>query len=404
MRKFIIILLLSSIAQAADTKLTGLTELTSIADADLIYVVDDPSGTPLSKKITVLNLFDTIDTFAELNTIVADKTLVNEEDAVTWDALATFGLGITITTGDPFTFGVVRWDNGSDLIDGEQIAADTIDNDSIDWGDMTDLTTDGAVVWGNIAEGELANSSVVSADIKDGDIAAADIGTNAVQADELDVSDVSDNIAGDIAAGELTDDSVLFADLDDDGNYGPFTGAWDWTGGTLEIPNAESTDAALTAMGMIHIRGDEDRISAHVGTGGEVAGEVTLSVLSMVSVSFDPGLWYDSDSQVFLFEVHADKFPNGIIIDEWKVSCNVDPDVEMNANIGYADTWFDAADPNLVDVIDTTAGVSSEDTDANINSGNAIAAGKCLFLYFDADPEGTAVQMNFTVLFHAEED
>lgn len=40
----------------ADQKLTELTNLATIADADLIYVVDDPSGSPTSKKITRLNL------------------------------------------------------------------------------------------------------------------------------------------------------------------------------------------------------------------------------------------------------------------------------------------------------------------------------------------------------------
>jgi hypothetical protein len=73
--------------------------------------------------------------------------------------------GITIDTGGNLTLGSTRWDNGSDAIDGEQIAADTIDNDSIDWADMTDLTTDGAVVWGNITAGELADDSIVDADI-----------------------------------------------------------------------------------------------------------------------------------------------------------------------------------------------------------------------------------------------
>jgi hypothetical protein len=83
-----------------------------------------------------------LDTFAELDAQIADKTLVNEEDAVTWDALGTFNLGITIAAGDPLMLGAVRWDNGSNKIDGEQIANDTIDDDSIDFSNVTgaDLT------------------------------------------------------------------------------------------------------------------------------------------------------------------------------------------------------------------------------------------------------------------------
>lgn len=40
----------------ADTKITDLTALTSAADADIIPIVDDPSGTPVTKKITKANL------------------------------------------------------------------------------------------------------------------------------------------------------------------------------------------------------------------------------------------------------------------------------------------------------------------------------------------------------------
>lgn len=40
----------------ADTKITALSELTSVDDSDVIAIVDDPSGTPTSKKITKKNL------------------------------------------------------------------------------------------------------------------------------------------------------------------------------------------------------------------------------------------------------------------------------------------------------------------------------------------------------------
>ena len=40
----------------ADTKVTGLDALTVPADVDLLYIVDDPAGLPIGKKITVGNL------------------------------------------------------------------------------------------------------------------------------------------------------------------------------------------------------------------------------------------------------------------------------------------------------------------------------------------------------------
>lgn len=39
----------------ADQKLTALTAITSVSDDDLMYIVDDPGGSPLSRKITALD-------------------------------------------------------------------------------------------------------------------------------------------------------------------------------------------------------------------------------------------------------------------------------------------------------------------------------------------------------------
>jgi len=40
----------------ADKKLTQLDELTSVSSSDLMLVIDDPAGTPTSKKATVQNI------------------------------------------------------------------------------------------------------------------------------------------------------------------------------------------------------------------------------------------------------------------------------------------------------------------------------------------------------------
>jgi len=173
--------------------------------------------------------------------------------------------------------------------------------------------------------------------------------------------------------------------------------------GSVVMPFDESTDAALTVDGEMHIRGDEDRISYDMGAGGEVAGEVTKSVLYQVCLSVDPGSWYDSDTELFIMEVDDSVYPNGIIIDEWKLSCNIDPDVEIDADLRYADAWIGLANPNDIDEIDTATGTSTENTDANINSGAAVAADKVIYIGFDADPEGTCVQMHFEMIFHAVE-
>ena len=52
----------------ADKKITQLTELgDALASVDLFHVVDDPSGTPINKKITAENVFNNIPTWLGLN-------------------------------------------------------------------------------------------------------------------------------------------------------------------------------------------------------------------------------------------------------------------------------------------------------------------------------------------------
>ena len=75
----------------ADKKITALTDLgDALASADLFHVVDNPSGTPINKKVAAEDVFNNIPSWLGLNqtsqTITADgstATAINVTTAVT---------------------------------------------------------------------------------------------------------------------------------------------------------------------------------------------------------------------------------------------------------------------------------------------------------------------------------
>ena len=150
----------------ADKKITALTDLsTGVAGADLLHVVDDPTGTPINKKVSVTNFINNLPSFIGFSNSVENisdgsQTAISITHAVT--LLETAGSNAT-TLADGTVVGQLKiiihdTDGGTT----EMTPADAlgfVDLDFADDGDTNMLMWTGTTGWAVLATTAMATDS-----------------------------------------------------------------------------------------------------------------------------------------------------------------------------------------------------------------------------------------------------
>ena len=88
----------------ADKKITALTDLGSgLASEDLFHVIDDPSGTPINKKVSAANVFNNIPTWIGLDGTpqsLSSAGVVNVTTSITQLTTSTANYAVSLADGN----------------------------------------------------------------------------------------------------------------------------------------------------------------------------------------------------------------------------------------------------------------------------------------------------------------
>ena len=156
----------------ADKKITALTALsTGIASADLLHVIDDPTGTPINKKISVTNFINNLPTFIGFSNSVEN---INDGQQAAFSIthaltlLGSSGTNTATTLADGTVIGqlkvIIHDVDGGNSILAVTYALGFADIDFVTAGDTAMLMWTGTTGWALLGTADMLSEATAGGD------------------------------------------------------------------------------------------------------------------------------------------------------------------------------------------------------------------------------------------------